>query len=242
MIYIYPIRRTCDRQSGGGDIEYCPYLATSSSCLYLNMSLDAAQTLGFRWFLRICQWAASTARSSDQDIIVLDCVGAEFSVGAETRKYRLLLYCNRLLLIKKKKNQRKQNNRNSLGYTSGVKLFIKTVAVKYTTDEDPCAFPAYNKRTTTHRATCSRFRLPGNIRNVQNNANNIIPSSADYGSPTPTPTPPPTRIRFRIYNRSVGGGYYSRPGTGAYWAIASPSTGRGYLQKFRPRFINYVPQ
>jgi hypothetical protein len=25
-------------------------------------------TLGFRWFFKICQWTASTARSSDQDM------------------------------------------------------------------------------------------------------------------------------------------------------------------------------
>lgn len=50
------------------------YLAASSSCLYFNMSLDVDHTLGFRCFLRIFQWTASTARSLGQDdVMTLRC-------------------------------------------------------------------------------------------------------------------------------------------------------------------------
>lgn len=54
-----------------GPLSIASYLVESSSCLYLNISRDVGQTLGFRWFLRICQWTASTARSSDHDMSVL---------------------------------------------------------------------------------------------------------------------------------------------------------------------------
>jgi len=47
------------------------YLAISNSCLYFNISLDVDHTLGFRWFLIIFQWTASTARSLDQDMVFM---------------------------------------------------------------------------------------------------------------------------------------------------------------------------